>query len=352
MIDAAYEKLIPALNSRSTSLPSVKCDEFFAMVSFLFTPEEAAVAAAMPPGFASAEEIGGCMPDSDIKKLAAQLETMADKGLIHSKQDSGKTVYELLPFFPGSMELQFYRTDADEYLKQLDILMINYQKALRNMFKSGTMPKIETSAPGRKVPVNAEIYTQSTIIPYAEVKELLENTDVIAAGVCHCRHAGAWRGKPCSRPQDNCMILGSSAQFTIERGLTKRLTKEQALKMLDDAEKAALVHQYCNTPDHFSNILCNCCSCHCFALNNWNRTPAPSKRVIARYLIKIDEEACTACEACIERCQTQALKMEGGKLVRDENRCIGCGLCTYACPADALILEKRPAGLVPLSKCQ
>jgi Na+-translocating ferredoxin:NAD+ oxidoreductase subunit B len=352
MIDAAYEKLIPALNLRSTSLPSVKCDEFFAMVSFLFTPGEAAIAAAMPLGFASVEEFGACMPGSDNKKLAVQLETMANKGLIHSKQANGHTVYELLPFFPGSMELQFYRTDADDYLKQLDILMGNYGKALRNMFSSGNTPIIEKSSPGRKVPVDTEIYTQSTIIPYQEMKELIENTEVIAAGVCHCRHAGAWRGKPCSRPQDNCMILGSSAEFTIERGLTKRLTKEQALQMLDDAEKAALVHQYCNTPDHFSNILCNCCSCHCFALTNWNRTPAPSQRVVARYLVKIDEEACIACEACIERCQTQALKMEDGKLVRDEKRCIGCGLCMYACPVDALILEKRAAGLVPLRKCQ
>jgi len=352
MIDAAYEKLIPALNSRSTSLPSVKCDEFFAMASFLFTPEEAEIAGAMPPGFASVEEISACMPGSDTGKLGTQLETMSNKGLIHSKQAGGKTVYELLPFFPGSMELQFYRTDADDYLKQLDILLINYQKALRNMFKSGSMPTIEKSAPGRMISVGTEIYTQSTVIPYQEMKELLENTDVIAAGVCHCRHAGSWSGKPCSRPQDNCMILGSSAEFTIKRGLTKRLTKEQALQMLDDAEKAALVHQYCNTPDHFSNILCNCCSCHCFALSTWNKTPAPSQRVVARYLVKIDGEACINCEACIERCQTRALKMEDGRLARDEQRCIGCGLCMYACPADALILEKRPAGLVPLHKCQ
>jgi electron transport complex protein RnfB len=352
MTHAAYEKLIPALNSRSTSLPSVKCDEFFAMVSYLFTPEEAEIASAMPPGFASAEEIGACLPGGDNNKIASQLETMAGKGLIHSKQAGGKAVYELLPFFPGSMEMQFYRTGADEYLKQLDILLGNYQKALRNMYKSGNAPKIEITGPGRNVAVDAEIYTQSTIIPYMEMKELIETTDVIAAGVCHCRHAGAWWGKPCTRPQDNCMILGKSAEFTIERGLTKRLTREQALQMLDDAEKASLVHQYCDTPDHFSNILCNCCSCHCFALTSWNRSPAPSQRVTARYLVKVDEEACIACEACIERCQTHALKMEDARLVRDEKKCIGCGLCQYACPTDALILEKRPAGLVPLRKCQ
>jgi Na+-translocating ferredoxin:NAD+ oxidoreductase subunit B len=351
MIDSAYEKLIPALNARSTSLPSVKCDEYFAMVSFLFTPEEASLAAEMPMGFASVDEIAANLPGIDINQLSAHLEAMANKGLIHSRQDKGKTTYELLPFFPGSMELQFYRTDADEYLRQLDILLIQYQKALRNMFQSGQPPVIEKSVPGRKVIIDREVYSQSTVIPYKEMKELIETTEFMAAGVCHCRHAGSYRGKPCSRPMDNCMIFGTSAEFTVERGLTKRLTKEQALGMLDAAEEAALVHQYCNSPDHFSNILCNCCNCHCLGLTTWNKTPAPSHRVIARYLVQIDEEACIACEVCLDRCQTGALKMENEKLARDEKRCVGCGLCMYVCPTEALRLEPRAAGKIPLKKC-
>lgn len=351
MVDIAYENLIPALNLRSTSLPSVKCEEYFALVSYLFTPEQAAIISAMPMGFASAEEISKHLAGSDIKSLAAQLDVMADKGLIHSKQTDGKTVYEVLPFFPGIVELQYYRKGVDDYVKQLDVLLGKYQKALRNMTKSGAGYKIDTSLPGRTVKVDVEVWTKTSVIPYEEMKELIENTDVIAAGICHCRQVGALNGNPCSRPNDNCMLMGTSAQFTIERGFTKQLSKAEALEMLDNAEKAALVHSYGNTPHHFSNILCNCCSCHCTALTGWNRTPDPSTRVIARYLVRIDESKCNNCQACIERCQTHALKMENGKLVRDEKRCLGCGLCRYVCPMDALILEKRPAGLVPLHKC-
>ncbi|MBN1376500.1 MAG: 4Fe-4S binding protein, partial [Dehalococcoidia bacterium] len=150
---------------------------------------------------------------------------------------------------------------------------------------------------------------------------------------------------------NNCMILGTSAKFTTDRGLTRRLTKEQALQILDEAEASALVHNYSNTPDHFSNILCNCCSCHCFILRGWNKSPAPSSMTNARYLIRIDTDACIDCEACIDRCQTKALKMEEGKLSRDELRCIGCGLCMYVCPTDALSLEPRPAAKIPLKPC-
>jgi len=201
------------------------------------------------------------------------------------------------------------------------------------------------------VMVGQEIMSRSTIIPYAEMKELIKQSEYIGVAHCHCRQLGEQWGRPCSRPIDNCMILGSSAKFTIEKGLTKRLNVEQALNVLDEAEKAGLIHQYADTPNHYSNILCNCCGCHCIALPGYKKSPVPSQAVIARYLIRVDDEACTACEACLERCQMGALKMADGKLTRDEQRCIGCGICMYVCPVDALILEKRPAGRVPLKQC-
>lgn len=351
MNSEAYEKLIPALNARSTMLPAIKCDEFFDMISFLFTPEEAEIAATMPFDFASAEEISASLPGSNAGDIHTKLEKMADKGIIHSKRTNGTTVYEFLPFFPGIMELQFYKTGEVDYLKQLDNLMRAYNKALRNMVASGNMPKIDMSVPARKVFIDKELYGGGTILPYKKTKELIENTEYIAAGTCHCRHSGEYLDKPCSRPMNNCMILGTSAKFTTDRGLTRRLTKEQALQILDEAEASALVHNYSNTPDHFSNILCNCCSCHCFILRGWNKSPAPSSMTNARYLIRIDTDACIDCEACIDRCQTKALKMEEGKLSRDELRCIGCGLCMYVCPTDALSLEPRPAAKIPLKPC-
>jgi len=73
--------------------------------------------------------------------------------------------------------------------------------------------------------------------------------------------------------------------------------------------------------------------------------------VNARYLVHINEEDCTACEACIERCWMQALKMVDGKITRDEKRCIGCGVCMLACPTEALYLEPREAGKIPLKNC-
>ncbi|MCX5994085.1 MAG: 4Fe-4S binding protein [Chloroflexi bacterium] len=352
MVEAVYEKLIDALNARSTFLaPAVKCDEFFALAAYLYSPVEAEIACAMPPGFATAREIAANIPGSHPDQIAGHLETMANKAVIHSKEKNGETLYELLPLFPGVMELQFYRTGEDEFLGKLDILLAQYLKAMRALLKSGALVTTGAPSPGRKVAIGQEVYSRSTIIPYTEMKELIMENEYIGTAVCHCRHVGEQWGKPCSKPMDNCMIFGTSAKFTIEKGLTSRLTTEQALQVLDEAEKAGLIHQYGDTPDHYSNILCNCCSCHCIALKGYNKSPVPSEAVIARYLVKIDDEACTICEACLERCQMGALKMDGGKLSRDESRCIGCGLCMYVCPTEALTLDKRPAGKIPLKKC-
>ncbi len=348
MVEAVYEKLIPVLNSRSTFLvPCIKCDEFFALISYLYSPVEAEIACAMPYDFATARQISAGIPGSHPESIAEHLEIMANKALIHSKEENGEKLYELLPLFPGVMELQFWRDDK-EYLAKLDVLLGQYLIKMWKLRKAGAPILTETPSSPKKITVEQDIMSRSTIIPYAEMKELIKQSEYIGAALCHCRELGEQWGNPCSKPLDNCMILGSSAKFTIEKGLTKRLNVEQALQVLEEAEKAGLIHQYADTPDHFSNILCNCCGCHCIALKGYKKAPAPSQTVIARYLIKIDEEACTACESCLERCQMNALKMVEGRLFRDEARCIGCGVCMYVCPVEALSLEKRPAGRIPL----
>ena len=347
-MDAVYEKMAGALNARSMALPAVKCDEFYNLVTFLFTPEEAEIFVSMPLGLAPIEEIAENLSTKDIKKLAGQLEVMADKGLIHIRERDGKKGYEALPFVPGITEFQLMRGIVDERHKKIAVLLRDYAKAMIKTLMSANPPPMESFAPGKKVDVNKDVDSKATIVPYQEIKELLLKTDYISCGTCICRHQAALLGKPSDKPVNNCMILGESAKFATERGFTTRLTKEEAIKRIEEAEEAGLIHQFANSPDLFTNLLCNCYKDRCMIIRGVSKSPMPSIAVNARWLVKINEDDCTACEACIPRCQMDALKMADGKLTRDENRCIGCGICMWVCPTEALKLEPRPAGKIPL----
>ena len=351
MSDVIFDKLAAALNARGTTVPAVICKEYYDLVEFLFTPEEAAIACAMPIEYATVEEIAENLGTKDVDKVAARLDVMGDKGLIHIKEAGAKKLYEGLPFVPGMIEFQLMKGIVDERSKRWAVLLSTYSRAIKREFMSGNPPKIEKSAPGKTIPVDKEVQQLACVIPYHEMKQLILDTEHIAAGTCVCRHQGNLLGKPSSEPMDNCMVLGESALFSIERGFTKRLSRDEALKKLDQAEEAGLVHNYVNSPGQFTNLLCNCCGCHCFILRGAKNAPAPSQMVNPRYLVYVNEDDCTACEACIDRCWMKALKMEGGKLVRDEIRCIGCGVCMWVCPTDALYLKPREAGKVPLKKC-
>ena len=64
----------------------------------------------------------------------------------------------------------------------------------------------------------------------------------------------------------------------------------------------------------------------------------------SRKIIKIDEERCNGCGACVTACREGAIILRHGKaaLVRDDY-CDGLGACLPACPMEAISFEEREA---------
>ena len=351
MTEDVYKRLADALNARSRAYPSVPCDEFYEFAKELFTPEQAEIACSMPVNSATAEEVASKMRGANAQHLRKQLEEMVNKGVVRSREKNGKVYYELLPLVPGILEFQFMHGRVDERTKRLAQLLKDYAKAMKNIMMTAPPPAAADTSATKKVLVEEEIFDLSTILPYDEVMKLIDKTEYIAAGTCVCRHQGDLLDRPCDKPKDNlCMILGPSAQFASAHGFARLLSKEEARKSIDEAEKAGLVHNYAyaSSNDKYIDLLCNCCGCHCPFLRGAARSPLPSQAFIANWVVKIDDDACTGCGACIDRCWMKALRMDGDLAVRDANRCIGCGICMYVCPTDAMRMVPREEAAVKI----
>ena len=69
----------------------------------------------------------------------------------------------------------------------------------------------------------------------------------------------------------------------------------------------------------------------------------------SNFEVAIDEDNCSGCEDCLERCQMQALSMNGGEMVTvNKDRCIGCGNCVTACPTECLSMVRRKHDKPPI----
>jgi len=331
------QNLRETLAQRGGRYPGMDIPEFYALMDELFTVEEAEVYCAIPRGFNPQSVIAKSI-DKPEAEVAAILETMADKGLCIAGRFENTTFYGAPLLVPGIFEYQFMRGTSTEKDKKLAKLICDYKAAVDKI----QGPPNVTFPTTRVIPVDKKIEAGNTIHTYDQVTAYIEKYEPLSVSTCFCRHEAKLIDPDdhCGKPDEVCMQFGISAQFIIDRNMGRQVTKDEALKILQLAEDAGLVHASLNRQE--IDFLCNCCRCHCMILKTALVQPKPGISMNSGFQPLWVVELCTACETCIENCPSEALMM-GAQDVPEVNldRCIGCGVCASGCLEDAIALETR-----------
>ncbi len=148
---------------------------------------------------------------------------------------------------------------------------------------------------------------------------------------------------PSGSPLINCFTFGKSARHTVAQGFSKMVTKDEARNIMKEAENAGLVHKAFHPGSNVSRpetSICNCCKDCCDTLHLWRDGAFPLINS-TYYLSIIDQDACSGCGICVERCPTDAIELnDEGTAERDETSCFGCGICARFCPEEAISLKE------------
>lgn len=290
--------------------------------------------AAAPPG--TAEEIAerSGYPKGEVEEA---LESLFMRGLIFKSKKADSTRYYRVRSIPQMHDSTVLtpgisRSVLDLWKKYMKTEWPAYGGKVMDMMPKSIM---------RVVPVNEYIEPEARIMPYDDIAKIIDDAQTLSVTKCSCRVIDG----SCGKPLEVCMQVDRAAEYNIERGTGRQLTKEEAIEILKLCEEEGLVHCVDNSKS-VGHVICNCCNDCCL---NWAVMEGPKKWVSpSRYLAVVDDDLCTGCEACLERCFFDALSMAGDVAAVDAEKCLGCGVCTVVCPVEALKLKEiRDAEFVP-----
>jgi ferredoxin len=328
-----YTRLREHLDSLPSGFPSTKSGVEFRILKRLFEPDEAELALNLSMTLEPAAAIAaraGLTPE----EAEARLMRMSRKGLIFSieapdrepRYMAAQFVVGIWEYHVNALDPDFVR-DMDEYLPYLG------QEAF------GRVPQLRT------IPVGESISAGLEILPYEKVEEVLRQQTKFLVAPCICRREHHIKGSGCDKLMEACLVFGWGAEYYARNGLGRFITLEETQEIIKKAEAEGLVLQPSNTQD-IVNICCCCGDC-CQMLLHLKKHPKPALAVSSPFKAEYDADLCVGCEACIARCQMEALTMADGRALLTPDRCIGCGLCVGTCPSGALTLARKPPELQP-----
>ncbi len=341
MSDESYVELREYINKNSIGFPDTPSGVGVKILKRLFSVKEAEIVLKLKPSRKreTADQITK-RTGLDKNEVEKELESLSKKGLLFRIRRGNTTIYNLAPFMIGLYEYSVQ--NVDEELAQL----------YREYFDTTYIFELgKFNVPGFKViPIEETIETDTVLLPYQNLKQSIKNARIISVAECICRKEGKLVQSDHNEdhPMETCLSFGAAAEYYIENDIGREITADEAIKIIDEADEAGLVHAGANKT-HLSNI-CNCCPCCCGLMRGITQFGLDKHKFMnALFESIIEKDLCIGCNACVERCPVGAISLEEDFAVVDRNRCLGCGLCHRTCPEEAIILQLREDRVEPFA---
>lgn len=257
------------------------------------------------------------MNHKSVEDMAKLVHEMVSIGIVeYCTDDDGVDRVQVPVFAPGSMENTCYSPDLlDQHTELTGFL--NYILDLQKMI-APFVPKGQALM--RTIPVEAAIVGNSKKVKTDECSYWLDKAGAsVGVGYCECRRLRRMVGEGTADLEGEwCLSLGKYAESLIRVGKHRRISREEAEKILRESEQKGYVHQLSNIdgPD-FSLFICNCAWDTCMALKTSWYTSSPNLSS-SNYRAHVDGEKCVACAGCVEVCPQGAVRL-GEKLCTKEH---------------------------------
>lgn len=343
--DDQYRELQQHLDKMPVGFPPTDTGIEIKLLKHLFTPKQVQIALQLKFIGEPIKNIYRRLKKKDFiaskEDLEKKLDEMYFKGLIYrvTKKNTDTNFYASAPFVIGMYEFQlnsltpeFYK-NSEKYLNEVYV---------REEYNKTGIPQL------RVVPLDQVVENENLVYNYDNIEQIIENIgEPIAVMDCICRKGTDLIGNPCKKTdlRETCLTFRRGAVSFIEKGLAREITKEEALKLVEEAKEDGLVLQPGNSISPMS--MCICCGCCCGVLVAQKELPGLSRFFATNFYAEVDQDLCEGCGICEGRCNLGAVHVVENLAQVDREKCIGCGVCVPKCSSGAMNLLSKEVETIP-----
>jgi electron transport complex protein RnfB len=338
--DLIYRELAAKMGQKdSVYLPQI--------LAKLANLEQAKIVRELP---ASSEDIAKKL---NLEKSAVEMhiQELIEKGLVFPTKKGPQMARTMAQLHDAALGNPKYDEQLgpeyfDLFAKFMDHEVVDQMLA---MYTSGGAPRF------RLIPRWKSIEGIEGVLPNENIKEIIEKQEVLALLHCPCKREH--RTRECCVPVEVCINVGRVAQYNINRGAGKKISADEAMKLVEETDQYPLVHLSLNQSE-VDMLICNChwCCCsalgHLFRQNKFKITDGVAK---SRFEAVVDLNKCRGCKTCLNKCQFGAVQIRyypeigAERSSVDKDKCMGCGSCVVSCVNKARSMKLvRPPEHIPL----